>query len=450
MDRGLDDADGGVLRAGTVVVRGRAVVEVTATGADGAMGRIAALLDHRRALTPLQHRLVGLGRWIAGLGAVLCLVVMVEGLVRGEPGELMAVTAVSLLVAAVPESLPAVVTLAFALGARRMTRRHAVLRRLPAVETLGSVTVVATDKTGTLTEGEMVVEALWTPSGEATVTGHGYAPDGQVLVDSGAVGPTSTAPDARAAVALLRAAALCCDARLAPGRSGPPGAGEPWTVIGDPTEGALLAAAAKVGLTREALEVALPRIGELPFDSGRRRMTTVHRAGGGAVLVVCKGAPDLLAPPFVRADEAQLARARGRAAAFAADGYRVLAVAAAHRRDPSGPWEHDLDLLGLVAIADPPRAAAGATVTAPRAAGILPVLVTGDHVATARAVALRLGSPTRPTRWSAVRRWWPAGRAAGRAPRCPTRTTSGCSPGRPRSRSCSSSRPGSAPGTSSP
>ncbi|MFZ0158409.1 MAG: HAD-IC family P-type ATPase, partial [Kineosporiaceae bacterium] len=223
----------GALQAGTVVVRGRAVGQVSATGADSAMGRIAALMDTRPTPTPLQRRLAGLGRRIAALTAALCLVVLAQGLAAGQPLELMVITAVSLAVAAVPESLPAVVTLALALGARRMAARHGIVRRLPAVETLGAVTVLATDKTGTLTAGTMVVEALWTRDGEAMVTGLGYDPHGQVLTDAGPVTP-ATGPASM--IELLGAAALCCDARLAPpaadtARVGPGGLGE-WTALG--------------------------------------------------------------------------------------------------------------------------------------------------------------------------------------------------------------------------
>jgi Ca2+-transporting ATPase len=376
-----------------VIVRGRAVAEVTATGPASAMGRIAALLDTRPTPTPLQRTLAGLGRRLAALTTALCLLVLVQGLLAGRSLELMVVTAISLAVAAVPESLPAVVTLSLALGARRMAARNAIVRRLPAVETLGAVTVIATDKTGTLTAGTMVVEALWTPASEATVTGVGYAPVGQVLTDAGPVSPlTGPAP----VVDLLLAAALCCDARLLPAT-----ADEDWTALGDPTEAALLAAAGKAGLDVDRLRAELPRVAELPFDSARGRMTTVHRRPGADLMVICKGAPEvLLRPPSVRADPLLLAAARERAAGYAADGYRVLAVTSASRparspgpADPAGlaDWETGLELLGLVAIADPPRPAAAATVAACRAAGITPVLITGDHVATARAIAVRVG-----------------------------------------------------------
>jgi P-type Ca2+ transporter type 2C len=188
--------------------------------------------------------------------------------------------AASLVVAAVPESLPGVVTLALALGARRMTARHAIIRRLPAVETLGSVTVLGTDKTGTLTEGRMVARRLWTPVGEADITGTGYAPQGQVRRGGRAL-EAAAAPEV---AELLAAAALCNDAalRLAEGC-------QEWTAVGDPTEAALLAAAAKLGLAHHGLRETWPRIGELPFDSVRKRMTTVHRHPGGGVTDSCWG-----------------------------------------------------------------------------------------------------------------------------------------------------------------
>lgn len=170
------DQPGAVVSAGTVIVRGRGQAVVTATGAASAMGRVAALMAPPSGLTPLQRKMAGVGRALAAAAVVLCAVVLAMGLARGQPAELMVITAISLVVAAVPESLPAVVTLALALGARRMTARHAIIRRLPAVETLGSVTVLGTDKTGTLTGGTMVARRLWTPRGEAEISGTGYAP----------------------------------------------------------------------------------------------------------------------------------------------------------------------------------------------------------------------------------------------------------------------------------
>ena len=378
--------DDGVLSAGTVVTRGRGRAVVTATGAASSMGRIAALVGTRPGLTPLQRRLAGVGRVLAAGAVVLCAIVMAIGLVRGQPAELMVIAAISLVVAAVPESLPAVVTLALALGARRMSARHALIRRLPAVETLGSVTVLATDKTGTLTEGTMVTRKLWTSEGDAEISGAGYAPDGAVVRD----GRHLRAGDAPDVDVLLTAGVLCNDAALRP-----PAPDQPdWTSVGDPTEAALLAAAARLGLSAASVTARFPRIAELPFDSDRKRMTTVHRLAAGGVRVICKGAPEaMLSGAVVSDDPAVISRAAARASQLAAGGFRVLAVAAANvpGQPPDSTLESGLHLLGLVGILDPPRPAAAATIASCRAAGIRPVLITGDHPATARAIAVDVG-----------------------------------------------------------
>ena len=335
----------------------------------------------------MQRRLAGIGRVLAVAAAVLSAIVLVIGLARGQDAELMVVTAISLVVAAVPESLPAVVTLALALGARRMSARHALIRRLPAVETLGSVTVLGTDKTGTLTQGTMVVRRLWTPDGgDAEIGGTGYGPDGELTRAGCPVAP-GQAPDLGR---LLTAGALCNDAALQP----PGGDQEGWTAIGDPTEAALLAAAAKFGLDPGGFRDRFPRVAELPFDSDRKRMTTMHQLPDGRVRIICKGAPEVvLTPEFITADGATLRRAAGRAAELAGGGFRVLAVAGADQpglKDTAGT-ERGLQLLGLTAILDPPRPAAAATIASCQAAGITPVLITGDHPATAGAIARDLG-----------------------------------------------------------
>jgi len=391
--RASEDPEGGGedpaarVSSGTVVAKGRGQAVVTATGENSAAGRIASMLGREAGLTPLQKRLAGVGRLLAVLAVVLCAAVLVLGLLRGQPLELMAVTAISLVVAAVPESLPAVVTLALALGARRMAARNALIRRLPAVETLGSVTVLATDKTGTLTEGRMVARHAWTPDGtEVEFTGTGYAPEGGVLLDGGAVG----VGDRPRLDELLAAAALCNDARLAAPEDGR----EEWAALGDPTEAALLAASAKLGYDPEDLQEEFPRTAELSFDSERKRMTTVHRLPDGRYRVVCKGAPEvLLDSEFLSDDRSVLERAAARADEYARGGFRVLAVARSERDDAEvgDHLERGLGLLGLVAILDPPREAAARTIGACRTAGIRPVLITGDHPGTARAVAAELG-----------------------------------------------------------
>jgi Ca2+-transporting ATPase len=376
-----------MVSAGTVVVRGRGQAVVTATGMASAMGRVAALMTASSGLTPLQRRMAGVGRTLAFAAVVLCTVVLALGLARGQSTELMIITAISLVVAAVPESLPAVITLALALGARRMTARNALVRQLPAVEALGSVTVIGTDKTGTLTEGTMVARCLWTPAGEAVITGTGYRPQGRVL-RAGRPLDWVSEPDM---TELLTAAALCNDAVLRPPGDG----GQEWAAVGDPTEAALLAAAMKLGLQPEQLDAAMPRVGEIPFDSNRKRMTTVHQRPAGGVRVICKGAPEVILGPPVRAGAAEIAGlALTRADELARDGFRVLAVATADW--PAVPATADeldqgLRLLGLIGIVDPPRRSAAATISSCLAAGITPVLITGDHPATARAIANELG-----------------------------------------------------------
>ena len=393
------DAPGDVLSSGTVIVKGRALAVVTGTGAASALGQIAALMDTRVEPTPLQRRLAGLGKVLALVTIALCAVVLFLGLVRGEPLELMLITAISLAVAAVPESLPAVVTLSLALGARRMAARNAVVRRLPAVETLGSVTVLATDKTGTLTEAQMQVEELWTPERRVEVSGQGYAPQGALVSDAEPV-DLGRAPDV---LDLLRACVLCNDAHLVP----PAAAGEPWSGLGDPTELALLSVAGKAGLDKHELDRVYPRLGEVPFDSGSQRMTTGHRVtrdGERRVLVVSKGSVEALHAWHGSGDEPAWRAALRRAEELAGEGFRVLALTAGEV-PASGAWEAaEQRLLGLVAMSDPAKPAARSTIENCRAAGIVPVLITGDHPATARAVARRVGvlSPDEAERDSSV------------------------------------------------
>jgi Ca2+-transporting ATPase len=376
----------GSVSAGTVVLTGRAEAVVTRTGAASALGRIATLVaETRPGPTPLQRRLAHLGRVLGLIAVGLSLLVMVLGMAAGEPLVPMAITAVSLVVAAVPESLPAVVTLALALGAMRMARGHAIARRLHAVETLGSVTVLASDKTGTLTEGRMAVERAVTPTGrEFEASGRGYAPRGTV----------SPEPD-EDLHRLARAVALCNDAHLDPPTDERPD----WRAVGDPVEGALLAFAARCGIDPADARRAAPRMAEEPFDAATRRMVTVHRRAAGA-LVICKGAPEvLLHPDLTDCDEATRDRLRAAAGALAGQGLRVLAVArgeAAPTEAAAGviPAISGLAPLGLVAIGDPVREGAAAVARDLDAAGIRLVMITGDHPSTAAAIAGRVGLAT--------------------------------------------------------
>ena len=401
------DAGSEVL-AGTVVTRGRAVAEVTRTGANSGLGRIAALIATAGIRpTPLQRRLSRLSHLLVGIVLALAALVFGLGLLRGEGVAEMLILAVSLSVAAIPESLPAVVSVALALGAYRMAKRSAVVRWLPAVETLGSVTVIASDKTGTLTEGRMVVQHLWTPTGRAEVTGRGYGTSGAIDPAGGAAAPDD----------LLRDLVLCNDAHLAG-----PVEGE-WMIVGDPMEAALLVAAAKGRVGTADVRASWERAEEVPFDSERQRMTTLDRwvgaprggEGRGPLggkrgrpwLVVCKGAPevvlDLVAgggtgvPRSAVAVDAvavdAVAAARGATHELAEQGFRVIAVAQASydQRPASDVLERGLSLVGLAAISDPAREGAAKVVAECQAAGVRLVLITGDHPETARAIAAGLG-----------------------------------------------------------
>jgi P-type Ca2+ transporter type 2C len=365
------------LLAATRVTRGRGVVVLTRTGAASSLGRIASLIVGVGARpTPLQRRLTRLSRTLVVLVVALTVVVVGLGVAQGRPWGEMVLVGLSLTVAAVPESLPAVVTIALALGAHRMAQRHVVVRALPAVETLGSVTVVATDKTGTITEGRMSAQALWVAGERLEVAGSGYAPAGEVRAGDGA--PPA---DPVALGRLLRDVVLCNDADLVCDDDGE------WSVVGDTLEGALLALAGRGGVDAYTVRSQWPRTGEDPFDHATRAMTSRHRGVEGQTLWVRKGAPEVVlravggpqAPPG-QAQEQVLAVA----GALAGAGLRVIAVADS---TDGRAWR----LVGLVGIGDAPRAAAREVVATLRRAGIRLVLVTGDHAGTAGAVAEQVG-----------------------------------------------------------
>jgi P-type Ca2+ transporter type 2C len=356
---------------GTVVTYGRGRGLVVATGMATELGRIAVLIQSAgEGQTPLQRRLAHFGQRLAIAALVICAIVFLAGVLRGEPVVLMFLTAVSLAVAAIPEALPAVVTVALALGAGRMAQQNALVRRLPAVESLGSVTFICSDKTGTLTQNRMQVARAW--AGGRTLAAREELPAGEPWPG------------------LARGMALSNDAvRAASGE-----------LQGDPTETALYAFAFDAGFDKEALAILHPRVMELPFDSDRKRMTTFHRDGEGFAAVT-KGAPESVIARCVRVAGAEgereidAAAALAVAEAMAAEGLRVLAVAL--RRWPQVPpgeeasVERELVLLGLVGLVDPPREEAAAAVSDCVSAGITPVMITGDHPVTARAIARELG-----------------------------------------------------------
>ena len=364
---------------GTTATHGRGRGLVLATGMATELGKVAQLLDTDTRSTPLQNRLAAFGKRLAVAVIGICVIIFVAGLWRGEEPLLMALTAISLAVAAIPEALPAVVTVLLALGARRMVAVHALVRRLPSVETLGSVTTICSDKTGTLTQNKMRAELMWADAQPWPLTG---AAPGPIHLEA------------------LRAAALCNDAHR---NTEAPSKGD-WQ--GDPTETALVQAALTGGVDKAALDVSSPRLQELPFDSERKRMSTFHTGTTGFVAYT-KGSPESVVsccdaqwtPEGTRVfDAAAILR---EADMLAAQGLRVLALA---RRDhttlPTGDAlrmsESGLQFLGLIALIDPPRAEAAAAVRDCIRAGITPVMITGDHPATARAIAVRLGIVTDP------------------------------------------------------
>jgi Ca2+-transporting ATPase len=392
---------------GTAVTYGRGSALVVATGMSTELGKIASLIQEvAPEQTPLQKRLDQVGKTLAIAGVVAGLLVLLTGVLFGEPLAAMFLTAVSVAVAVVPEGLPAVVTITLALGAQKMLRRNALIRRLPAVETLGSVTVICSDKTGTLTENRMTVSVM-DAAGERlniTETMRRHQPsiteaECQLVQLEGIARPLSL---------LLAAGALCNDAVLKPdARAGC------FHALGDPTEGALLIAAAQAGMLKDALEAALPRTAEVPFDSERKRMTTVHRVADRNSLpeplhvlwdlnhvAFTKGAVDSLldVTTGVWTDERAEPltpewRARIQAANddLAKGGMRVLGVACRFLdslpKDPSQDLEKDLTFIGLVGLMDPPRAAVRPAVETCKRAGIRPVMITGDHPLTALAIA---------------------------------------------------------------
>lgn len=403
-----------MLFMGTTITAGRGRALVVETGMRTQLGRIAGLLDEEvPAATPLQQRLGRLGGILGIAAGIIVIVVFLIGLWRGLDLLEMFMIAISLAVAAVPEGLPAVVTIVLALGVTRMSRRKAIIRKLPAVETLGAATVICSDKTGTLTKNEMTVTRIFVAGRLFEVTGTGYAPEGQFLEEGGGEIPPG---DLKIIEPLLLGGLLNSDARLEETEKG-------HGIIGDPTEGALVVAAAKAGLGGEELNAGCPRLAEIPFDSGRKMMTTFHRLDG-SIRSFTKGAPDVVlgrCTAFFTGDAAMTLNETNRErrldsiynhwkdaivaldgatrerllavnSEFASRGRRVLALAT--RSWPEVPGfcqpeaiEQDMVFVGFFAIQDPPRPEAGEAVALCRSAGIRTVMITGDHLETAAAIA---------------------------------------------------------------
>ena len=384
---------------GTTVTYGRGRGVVVATGMHTQIGLIATMLEsYTSEPTPLQRRLDDLGRVLGWIALAVCGLVFLAGWWHGQPLLEMLITAVSLAIAAVPEGLAAVVTICLALGMQRMVRRHALLRRLPAVEALGSATVICSDKTGTLTQNAMTVTRLYVDGAEIEVTGRGYEPVGQFLHAGVALAPGHTP----GLFELLRIGSLCNDARLV--KSGEANGQVLWGIVGDPTEGALLVAAAKAGLDIEALARECPRQAEVPFTAERKRMATIHRVSDGSWRVQVKGAPEgVLAlsdrlleggtvRPLTPADRERILAANQK---MAGEALRVLGMA--YRDLEAVPAEVDetieqgLIFVGLQGMIDPARPEVVPAVALAKQAGIRTVMITGDYAQTALAVGCQIG-----------------------------------------------------------
>ena len=355
--------------SGCSITYGTATAIVTATGMDTEMGKIANLLDSEEdSRTPLQEKLAQLGKYLGVLALAACAVIFVIGLMNGIPVMEILMTSVSLAVSAIPEGLPAIVTVVLSIGVQRMVKKNAIIRRLPAVETLGGASVICSDKTGTLTQNRMTLVQAYLDEGRRTET----------------IGTQNSEEIRR----LLMYGALCCDGSVV-------FHGAEEKHIGDPTETAIVLAAHKNGMPKDELNRQYPRLGEIPFDSDRKLMTTIHRMDGRLVAIV-KGAFDVMASRCVAGD---LENARRVNDAMSAGALRVLAIGCkelAEMPEEISPetLEQGLTFLGLVGMIDPPRPEVKEAVRICRKAGIKPVMITGDHVVTASAIARELGMMT--------------------------------------------------------
>ncbi len=372
--------------SGTVMTYGRGKAVVVATGMLTEFGKITGMLKTvQKKKTPLQENLDRVGNILAVATLIVVSLIALFGFLRGAPLLEMFLFGVALGVAVVPEALPAVVTISLAIGVQRMARRNALMRHLPTVETLGSTSVICSDKTGTLTRDEMTVRGIWIGGRHIRVTGTGYAPTGTFSAGqekNEIFGPLTE---------FLRGATLASDARLV-------NIDGDWIIKGDPTEGALVVVAAKAGLTKESLEREWPRTHEIPFTSERKRMTTLHQ-GPDETVTYSKGAPEVIIASCTRQrtaegeislDEKGARVILDAAKAMTTEALRVLAVAC-KRTESLNDAENEMIFLGLAGMIDPPRPEAAEAIKTCAAAGIRPVMITGDHPGTAEAVARELG-----------------------------------------------------------
>jgi Ca2+-transporting ATPase len=379
---------------GTSVVSGKARAIITSTGMQTELGKIAGLIQGiEDNSTPLQKKLEEFGKIIVYISFFLVGVIFLMGYLRGEELLSLFLTAVSLAVAAIPEGLPAVVTIALALGVQRMVKRHCLIRKLPSVETLGCTSVICSDKTGTLTKNEMTVQVIYQGGEYFNISGIGYEPTGDFLYHDKKIEPA----EYPSLVRLLKGSVLCNGAQLTKEKGG-------YRIVGDPTEGALLTAAAKAGLQKTTLEESYPFYEELPFDSDRKQMTILRRKGDSHVAFV-KGAPDILLSNCTSVEENQNVlpldgKSREKiikaTAGLADKAMRVLAVAyremeTVPEKPDASDIERGLTFLGLIAMIDPPRPEVKVAMQECRSAGIRSVMITGDHKNTAIAIARDLG-----------------------------------------------------------